>query len=33
MRLPDFKKNWELRVLAVVMATLIWLFVKLKTGQ
>jgi len=31
--MPDWKKNWELRLLALVMAILVWLFVKLKTGQ
>jgi hypothetical protein len=27
-----WKENWELRLLALVMATLVWLFVKLKTS-
>lgn len=27
----DWKNNWELRVLALVMAVLVWLFVKLRT--
>jgi hypothetical protein len=31
--MPDWKKNWELRLLALVMAILVWLFVKLRTGQ
>jgi hypothetical protein len=30
--MPDWKKNWELRLLALVMAILVWLFVKLRTG-
>lgn len=28
----DWKNNWELRVLALVMAVLVWLFVKLRTS-
>jgi len=30
--MTDWKKNWELKLLALVMAILVWLFVKLKTG-
>jgi hypothetical protein len=32
MNWPDWKSNWELRLLALVMAVLVWLFVKLKTS-
>ncbi len=28
----DWKNNWELRLLALVMAVLVWLFVKLRTS-
>lgn len=31
--MPDWKKNWELKLLALVIATLVWLFVRLKTGS
>lgn len=27
-----WKKNWELRLLALVIAALLWLFVRMKTG-
>jgi hypothetical protein len=28
----DWKENWELKLLAVVMAVLAWVFVKLRTA-
>jgi len=28
----DWKENWELKLLAFVMATLVWIFVKLRTS-
>ena len=30
--MEDWKKNWELRIIALVMAILVWLFVKLRTS-
>ena len=27
----DWKENWELKLLALVMAALVWIFVKLRT--
>lgn len=30
--MPDWKNNWELRLLALVMAILVWLFVKLRAS-
>lgn len=27
----DWKENWELKLLALVMAVLVWVFVKLRT--
>ncbi len=32
MRMRDLKTNWELRLLALVMALLVWLFVKLRAS-
>lgn len=29
--MPNWKENWELKLLALVMATLVWIFVKLRT--
>jgi hypothetical protein len=26
----DWKENWELKLLAFIMATLVWIFVKLR---
>lgn len=26
----DWKENWELKLLAIIMATLVWIFVKLR---
>jgi len=31
--MPNWKQNWELRLLALVTAVLVWLFVRLRTGQ
>jgi hypothetical protein len=28
--MPNWKENWELKLLALVMATLVWIFVKLR---
>jgi hypothetical protein len=28
----DWKENWELKLLAFVMAALVWIFVKLRTA-
>ena len=28
----DWKENWELKLLALVMAALVWTFVKLRTA-
>jgi hypothetical protein len=28
----DWKENWELKLLALIMAALVWIFVKLRTA-
>jgi len=28
----DWKENWELKLLALIMATLVWIFVRLRTN-
>jgi len=28
----DWKSNWELKLLALIMATLVWIFVKLRAN-
>jgi hypothetical protein len=28
--MPNWKDNWELKLLALIMATLVWIFVKLR---
>ena len=30
--MDNWKTNWELRIIALVMAILVWLFVKLRTS-
>jgi hypothetical protein len=28
--MPNWKENWELKLLALIMAILVWIFVKLR---
>jgi hypothetical protein len=30
--MTNWKDNWELKLLALVMAALVWIFVKLRSG-